>query len=331
MPCYHPIRANLITYLSGKKKISFGDGYVPDFVESMDAVNLPCGKCIGCLSKRSNDWMIRCYHEAQVHHTNCFLTLTYNDKNLPKDGSLVPRDVKLFLMRLRKRVGRFRYFLAGEYGAKLGRPHYHIILFGWSPSDLRVHSCNRYGDCLYVSQVISELWTKGFHTVGQVTLKSIQYTAKYVMKRVYSNDEHYNGKYPEFNRVSLKPGLGATWFQKYSASVFPLDRCLLDKALEYSAPRYYLKLLQKLDESMYNDVMERRKLHAIEMQDVCSDIDYLKYLEDGHIYKWESAQALRKEDSTFWKGPKIVDVPISNPNVIYLRKEKYEAKDVLSI
>ena len=98
---------------------------------------LPCGQCCACRLNKSRDWATRCVLEAKMHDENCFITLTYNDENLPKDYGLCKEDLTLFFKRLRKNTGeKIRYYAAGEYGDLYGRPHYHACLFGWKPKDL---------------------------------------------------------------------------------------------------------------------------------------------------------------------------------------------------
>ena len=82
-------------------------------------------------------WALRCMHEAKLHDRNCFVTLTYDDLHLPPHGSLRYRDIQLFHKKLRRRVGAFRFFLCGEYGEQLGRPHYHACYFGMFPPDAK--------------------------------------------------------------------------------------------------------------------------------------------------------------------------------------------------
>lgn len=61
-----------------------------------------------------------------------FLTLTYNNENLPKHG-VFKEEVQLFLKRLRISLDRLhykhnlRYFACAEYGSKSKRPHYHML------------------------------------------------------------------------------------------------------------------------------------------------------------------------------------------------------------
>lgn len=81
------------------------------------AVMIPCGKCEGCLIDKSNSWSTRCMLEAKNWPKNCFITLTYNNKNLPKNRTLVKKDLQNFWKRLRKtQEGPIRYLACGEYG-----------------------------------------------------------------------------------------------------------------------------------------------------------------------------------------------------------------------
>ena len=55
---------------------------------------VPCGKCMACRVKRTMEWSVRILDEASYYKANTFLTLTYNDENLPKDGSLSKEEYK---------------------------------------------------------------------------------------------------------------------------------------------------------------------------------------------------------------------------------------------
>ena len=105
---------------SGAFKRRLGSSYVA----------LPCGQCHGCRLERSRQWAVRCLHESTLHAQNCFITLTYDDANLPTNGSLYYPDFQKFVRSLRDAGYIFRYYMAGEYGSNFDRPHYHSILFG---------------------------------------------------------------------------------------------------------------------------------------------------------------------------------------------------------
>ena len=88
-----------------------------------------CGQCMPCRHLRRKVWAHRIMLEAGQWNENCFMTLTYDDKHLPSDGSLDPKHLTDFIKRLRfhYRDRSIRYFACGEYGDDSWRPHYHLV------------------------------------------------------------------------------------------------------------------------------------------------------------------------------------------------------------
>ena len=105
-------------------------------------VEVPCGKCLECRIQYARAWADRCVLEAKQYKYNYFVTLTYDDEFLPNRNSLEPKDLQLFIKRLRKHYAKkypdlkIRFLASGEYGDKSWRPHYHIILFNCPIDDL---------------------------------------------------------------------------------------------------------------------------------------------------------------------------------------------------
>ena len=94
----------------------------------------PCGQCMPCRITKRQEWTFRLLMEMREHPYSYFVTLTYNDENLPDSekyigGNLDKPELQKFFKRLRKQGHAFRYFAIGEYGEKSYRAHYHIILF----------------------------------------------------------------------------------------------------------------------------------------------------------------------------------------------------------
>ena len=234
----------------------------------LELINLPCGRCIGCRLERSRQWALRCVLEAKSHEENCFITLTYNDEHLPKNLSLLPRDLTLFFKRLRKSLGdkKIRYFACGEYGEKNKRPHYHAIIFG---HDFKDRQCMFNADtfsAVGVSVELADLWPFGFSSVGDMTFESAAYVARYCLKKYYGDPakvkEHYGDRVPEFVVMSRHPGIAANWFDKYGLSdVAPYDQCIC-RGKVCKPPRYFDKLLEKIDEELLKHNKERREQKA---------------------------------------------------------------------
>lgn len=127
-------------------------------------------------------WTLRLLFEFMSHTESCFVTLTYDNDNLPYNiygqPQLCKLDIQLFMKRLRKmfKGKEIRYYCAGEYGEQTKRPHYHLILFGIDFNKLGL-------DCYHSSLTLRTLWSYGNNSVGTTTVNSIQYVAGYVLKK----------------------------------------------------------------------------------------------------------------------------------------------------
>lgn len=265
MACYSTIRAyrgvvkpnGKVTIVFDRRESKFGSELI-----------LPCGNCIGCRLDRSRDWAVRCLHEAQMHERNCFITLTYDDEHLPKNGSVDVREFQLFMKKLRKKYGDgIRFFHCGEYGEKLSRPHYHALLFGFDFDDKVLWSVRR-GTRAYKSESLSALWGKGMTEVGDVNYKSAAYVARYILKKVNGEnaDGHYGDKMPEYITMSRKPGIGFSWFQKFGSDVFPSDNVVVN-GVKSSVPPYYDNLLKKNNEAVFESIKRKRVRDALKKAD----------------------------------------------------------------
>lgn len=244
MPCYHPLIADRVT--SGRVQ-----GY------------LPCGRCVGCRAERARQWAVRCMHEASLHEHNSFVTLTYDDDHLPRNASLDRGAFPRFMKRLRKEVGRVRYFHAGEYGALRARPHYHALLFGYGFPDKCV-SGTRAGEYVYRSAQLERLWPLGRSEIGSVTFASAAYVCRYLVKEGKDRTT-YDGETGEvierersYATMSRNPGLGAGWFERYGREVFPSDAVLVDGELR-RPPRYYFERFAGEDPAGAELVRARRE------------------------------------------------------------------------
>lgn len=231
---------------------------------------------MSCRIRRRRLWTFRLLMEMQDWpEDEClFVTLTYDEKSVPADGSLNPRDLVLFLKRLRKRLWtrekqRVRYYGVGEYGERTNRPHFHIILFGVRDvADVRA------------------VWTKGHVHAGTVSESSIAYVCGYVTNfRLGITDEEktrLGGRYREFARMSRRPGLGAAAMEQLSrtlqtrdgsraiANSLDVPNCLRVGRRQYGIGRYLRRKLRELcgtDEDMPKLLHElRQEMEAAELR-----------------------------------------------------------------
>jgi hypothetical protein len=226
---------------------------------------------------------MRSYHEQQLHDENCFVTLTYDDDHLPYPPEVDNREHQLFMKRLRKRFGAdIRFFMCGEYGEQLGRPHYHYILFNFDFPDKELAFETKRGDKLYSSESLKKLWPYGFSSIGDVTFESSAYVARYITKKINGDmkEEHYRffdkdtgelvldprtgNPYllrQEFTRSSKRPAIGKEWLEKYLGDVYPHDYVII-RGKKVKPPRYYDRQYEVAYPSDFEELKCRRVANA---------------------------------------------------------------------
>lgn len=158
-----------------------------------------CGKCLPCLKKRKAQWSYRIENEQRHSISSYFVTLTYDDDNLP-DGNIVERDHhKLFIellkfyeswpemsirddysyeefQRASVRSGEYsidynyddyplRYYGIVEFGGASGRVHWHYLLFN-----------------VLDKRNIEKAWQAGIVQIDDCNINTIDYVLKYMMK-----------------------------------------------------------------------------------------------------------------------------------------------------
>lgn len=164
----------------------------PNFISSVGFV--ACGRCPNCLINKKKEWSDRLQIELRYWQYKYFVTLTYRDEDLPKDGSLKKSDLKGFLKRLGYYCGGVpQYFACGEYGDISQRPHYHLILM--SDKD--------------IFDAIMDSWSYGRIDIQHTTPGRCKYVTGYVVKKMTkADDERLYGRTPEFRSSSRRPPLG---------------------------------------------------------------------------------------------------------------------------
>lgn len=273
-------------------------------------VNVPCGCCDECLNDRARQWAYRILVEAAQYKNNWFITLTYDDDHLPRSDIGAPtiryKDVQLFLKLLRRQTKtKFRYLVGAEYGDKsntppLGRPHYHIILFGlnlpdltqdfkeavystavgYDPRDgeyktrlkldrLKNHSKPNNDHRLFYSKTIHKAWKfQGNISVGQFSFDTAAYISQYCTKKINpDNGKKYEEWHcePEVLHASTRPGIGADYFKTHPEDeVYWYDHIIVGGHSEShvsSIPRYFDKLMiKKYGEDKFTELVRSRRI-----------------------------------------------------------------------
>lgn len=229
-----------------------------------------CGSCLGCRADQAKQWAHRLTHEARSHEDAYFLTLTYDEEHLPRNGSLAPEHLQGFFKRLRRHYSgrRISYYSCGEYGERTDRPHYHAVLCG-APFLDRDRLPDRASGPVWTSPTLTEKWPYGLHEFTPVSHAAAAYVAGYVRKKIrsrfdqtrYTRVDPETGELvelePEFSRMSRRPAIGRTWIEKYWRDVYPRDFVVIE-GREHRPPRYYDRYMDLEDEK--GGSLERRTI-----------------------------------------------------------------------
>lgn len=225
------------------KKSKLKETFIDDFTN----LQVPCGKCIECKKQRVNSWYVRLENELKRSTSAYFVTLTYDDTNLPYTDNLNDTlhfaDVQRMFKRLRKKeakkhTNKLAYYCVGEYGERYYRPHYHLIVFNLSSPDVIIDE--------WLNKDLSA--PMGFVHVGKVEPASIFYALKYTLKSSYKDKDETTDRVSE--KAIMSKGLGENFLtdeqlQKYRDDPSRSITMLGNKKL--SLPRYYRDKIFKDD------------------------------------------------------------------------------------
>lgn len=176
-----------------------------------------------------------------------------------------------------------RFYMAGEYGERHGRPHFHACLFNLDFLDKTEIKTTKSGHKIYTSPTLEKLWPYGFSSIGNVTFQSAAYIARYIMTKtteskatpVHIRDrakqeyQHINSetgeitnRKKEFNNMSRKPGIAKNWIIKYTSDVYPEGKMVVN-ATKQNPPRYYDNYFKNLDPLGFEQLQHFRELEAL--------------------------------------------------------------------
>lgn len=250
-------------------------------------LTVPCGKCLSCRISIRRLWTLRCLHELSYHNQNVFVTLTYNDENLPLNKSLRKKHLQDFYKRLRRDLDKqdikIKHFSCGEYGApsqlaRIGnrvfqtdgdRPHYHAIIFGLGlDPESRLIVAENWPFCDWNNKDIMK------NSFGLAQRESIQYVAGYIHDKLSGElaeiEYKQKGREPVFRLVSQ--GIGKAHCldnaEQYSDRLFTTLN-----GRKTSLPRYYIKLLDIDPEELKRFSCDKEKKFVKKHTGIECDID----------------------------------------------------------
>lgn len=202
-----------------------------------DGQKVACRVCDLCRANRLNDIIGRCVAEQVASSATFAVTLTYRGET-PSAYTLVYRDVQRLLKRLRIDGYSVRYICAGEYGAKKGRAHWHLVLF----------FRGKYPDVPIDHRIDWPYWPHGLVYFQQPDYNGFKYVMKYALKSVIKTPGApllQPGSELQF-QMSKKPPLG--WYFLNS-----LAEELVSKGLALHKPEFCFSFIkQRTKDNVYS-------------------------------------------------------------------------------
>lgn len=293
---------------------------------------VPCGKCPDCARKWRTQLAQRARYEFLRYGDNktCFITLTVSDDNIDKvfpNGSLDHTEFQKFMKRLRSKLkyhgfsGSIKYICCGEYGEKNGRPHFHVLMYGWKPHDLKAATFkSKKGYTTWKSDFLTETWGFGFVDVGEVSEHTAPYMAKYVTKFKEIKQEEFtiNGK--QVRKPYLvypREMLGLRYFLDNYKEILRRQYIVTSKGYKVGIPKSWLQWCKNI--LVYKDHPDYRYKYE----------HYKDVLNEYKLYKWKQEQ-YRIEELEKLDGLGLDPYAVAVKKGIYAR-EVYKSKKGLNI
>lgn len=267
--------------------------FTPYYVKG---IYVPCGKCYDCRLKKRQDWCFRMFQELRDRQVAFFVTLTYNDDNIPNKVydrkhlnnyqsdnyyTLSKDDASTFLKTLQKNL-RKKFFeprtVIRDKGTLFetkktvnGALCRYYLIGEYGDKCHITHGTNRphYHAIIYfpkgcsdrvAREVLEESWSFGFVDIAPVTFADINYVAKHQFKECKGND--YQRKYaPIFATMSrFKGGLGSC-YMKYLSHSNPTRNSRLSVLLN----GYRIALPQFYRKKLFPDKMTDSEMHEFQL------------------------------------------------------------------
>jgi len=254
-----------------------------------DRVTVACRRCYPCLSNIRNDWTFRLEQELKLAYSGYFITLTYDDVQLPikKEDhpiarlahlvntygnrvfsevgvpSLYKKDVQDFIKRMRAKQDYLinSNLLKNTYYNRYSIRYYAVGEYGEKTKRPHYHMIvfNIHPE---IAEDIEKIWGMGHVVVKSAGTESIHYTTKYCIKRVGQFDKT---KVPPFNLMSKKPPLGIGYY--YSAGRYHKDT-LSTQAVnihgkKVNMPAFYKsRIFSDYEQSIFKEQAEEKQVEA---------------------------------------------------------------------
>ena len=247
-----------------------------------------CSNCMLCRKSRATEWTMRILAEMGYSNTAYFITLTYDDENLPYNMNLNPNDLKNFWKRARKaglvETGKqLKYYACGEYGDQNLRPHYHAIVLNMKLDLTKMYQeIDMNGKINIRSAEIDKIWGMGKNAIGGAQRESIFYVTGYIRKKLNGKKakEEYGENIPPFARSS--GNIGFQYVKDNAEQILKNGYIPYDNGSKRKIPRTWLRWLEKL--GYEKELREMKwKIESQQVEDITKEIETItKYLNEDY-------------------------------------------------
>ena len=179
-----------------------------------------------------------------------------------------------------------------------------MILLG-APLDIKqfydFHVDPKHKKLHWKSKEVQRWWNKGMVDISEVEWNSCAYVARYCMKKLYQDNDKRKyaeqGKFPEYIRMSRRPGIGMRYYEENKKKIYELDsvvqKTIQGRTSTFKPPKAFDKKFKEEFPEWWEEIQASRQ--------ECAERDRLLKKE---IYKGISDLELlqREAEKTITKG-----------------------------
>lgn len=252
--------------------------------------DVPCAKCLPCRMNASRDLAVRLYHEVQNSERACVATMTLDDDHLVDSIEDIWAMVPAVKERCRRRGINPRSFWLLEYGGRFGRPHAHTI---WFHEDFRNGGMYAMNGTFYGSELMDEIWGKGFVHIDQISPAACRYVCGHNQGKLLVNPKRDDGSLAFHIVPAARPAVGMTFARTFSQDFISTNSAVVASS-ETSVPKAYLKY----EPDLFASVVEHRKQFALDHA-----VDFDHTISTGVRAEQIAQRAvLEVKESRLWHG-----------------------------
>lgn len=303
--------------------------------------NFPCGHCPGCIADKTTTWALRCAYETLTPYGNSFLTLTYDDYNVPISRPFLNNFSNFSGSEFYKNFVHNRVEGTLFKRFTLKRSHLNTFidslnnfcqksykfpkLISRSTPDFKYFACGEYGDSFgrphfhiaffgldfqEFQPIFHRLWKKGNIKSLPIMNGCTRYICKYFSKQSSELKDIFVNDYLEPPFVTSSKGLGSALYFDHASEILENGGFFHYGKSFLHCPTYWQQKIVHVDddyflESQRKIVSRYKQLKGFALSHGFSDVEsYLTNLNFNKELEFNQKQFLHSQP---------VNLEISNP------------------